>query len=393
MSKLKGVSQIELIAYETHNLDTICFRGESPLAHLALISQADVFDQVTNPEGLQRDLSPKHASEVYEYASREKNPDRPRAFPEVVLNVRDKKIVQIEEIKGVAEIGVKPFRLRFDLDKLQDNKVKVSRVDGNHRLYYASGDDRREPLLAAAPFQIHIGLSREQERALFVDINANQKGLNTSHLAIMQHRLTQEELEMRDHLDRWITSKLTTDPESPWHGVVGGGSNAGARSQNLTRLVNFVALQTGVSKTLAKSQYIRDFTNPIVQYIVIRNYWKAVKSVFATEWAKPKEYLLLKNIGVLSFSLLGGTIIDRCLPRGKDSAEDMAAYLRQVKNRFDWSSKAAPGDNTVVGMSGNKAALILAGEMAAELTEPSGENLVKELQDRLLAQAASANSD
>jgi len=387
MAKLKGVSQIELIAYQTHNLDTICFRGESPLAHLALISQADVFDQVTNPEGLQRDLSPKHASEVYEYASREKIPDRPRAFPEVVLNVRDKKLVQIEEIQSEAEIGVKAFRLRFNLDKFEDGKVKVSRVDGNHRLYYAKGDDRREPLLASAPFQIHVGLSREQERALFVDINANQKGLNTSHLAIMQHRLTSEELEMRDHLDRWMTSKLTTDPDSPWHGVVGGGSSAGARAQNLTRLVNFAALQTGVGKTLAKSQYIRDFTNPEVQYIVIRTYWKAVKKVFATEWANPKEYLLLKNIGVGSFSLLGGTIIDRCIPRGKYSADDMAAYLRQVKNRFDWNSKASPSDNTVVGMSGNKAALILAGEMAAELSEPSGENSLKEISDILLAQA------
>lgn len=392
MAKLKGVSQIELIAYQTHNLDTICYRGESPLAYLARISQADVFDQVINPEGLQRDLSPKHASDVYEYASREKVPDRPRAFPEVVLNVRDKKVVQIEELKSELEPGVKVFRLRFDLDRLKDGKVKVSRVDGNHRLYYADGDDRREPLLASAPFQIHIGLTREQERALFVDINANQKGLNTSHLAIMQHRLTSEEKEIRDHLDRWITSKLTTDPESPWHGVVGGGSNAGARTQNLTRLVNFVALQTGVNKMLAKSQYIRDFTNPEVQYMVIRNYWKAVKTVFATEWANPKEYLLLKNIGVLSLSLLGGTIIDRCIPRGKHTVEDMAAYLRQVKTRFDWNSKASPSDNTVVGMSGNKAAMILAGEMAAELSEPSGVNLVKDLQDKLLAQA-SANSN
>jgi len=233
-----------------------------------------------------------------------------------------------------------------------------------------------------------VGLSREQERALFVDINANQKGLNTSHLAIMQHRLTAEELEMRDHLDRWITAKLTMDPESPWHGVVGGGSKKGARAQKLTRLVNFAALQTGVYKTLAKSQYIRDFTNPEVQYIIIRNYWRAVKNVFATEWSTPKEYLLLKNIGVLSLSLLGGTIIDRCIPRGKHSVEDMAAYLRQVKTRFDWTSNASPAENTVVGMSGNKAALILAGEMAAELSEASGQNLVKELQDRLLAQKA-----
>jgi len=386
MAKLRGVSRVELIAVQTKNLDTVCFRGESLLAHLALISQADVFDQVTNPDGLQRDLSPKHASEVYDYVAQEPESDRPRAFPEVVLNVRDKKVLRIEQIKTGSSEKIQAVRLLFNIDKLADGKVKVSRVDGNHRLFYAAGDERREPLLVPAPFQLHVGLSREQERALFVDINANQKGLNTSHLAIMQHRLTPEELEMRDHLDRWITSRLTSDPESPWHGVVGGGSKKGARAQNLTRLVNFVALQTGVHKTLSKSQYIRDFTNPEVQYVIIRNYWRAVKNVFATEWANPKDYLLLKNVGVLSFSLLGGTIIDRCIPRGKHTVADMTAYLRQVKTRFDWSTTANPGENTVVGMSGNKAALILAGEMAAELTEPSGENPVKDLQDQLLAQ-------
>src|SRR5258708_2750087 len=217
MAKLKGVSRIELVAVQTKNLDTICFRGESLLAHLALISQADVFDQVTNPDGLQRDLSPKHASEVYDYVSQEPEQGRPRAFPEVVLNVRDKKILRIEEIKLGGSDKIRAVRLLFNVDKFADGKVRVSRVDGNHRLFYAAGDERRDPLLVPAPFQLHVGLSREQERALFVDINANQKGLNTSHLAIMQHRLTPEELEMRDHLDRWITSRLTSDPESPWH--------------------------------------------------------------------------------------------------------------------------------------------------------------------------------
>lgn len=384
MAKITGIAQIELIAHQSKNLDTVCFRGEAPLAHLALISQADIFDQVTNPDGLQRDLSPKHAADVYEYVNREKDPNHPRAFPEVVLNVRDKKVMQMEEIE--VESGLKIFRLRFDVDKMKDGKVYVSRVDGNHRLYYAGGDDRRNPLLVPAPFQLHVALSREQEAALFVDINANQKGLNTSHLAIMQNRLTEEELEIKEHLDRWITTKLIKDPDSPWHGVVGGGSTKGARAQNLTRLVNFVALQTGVKKTLSKSQYIRDFTKPEVQYAIIKNYWKAVKIVFAEEWANPKEYLLLKNIGVSSLSLLGGTIIDRCIPRSKYRVEDMVQYLNQVYSRFDWSSKASVGDRSVAGMSGNQAALIIAGELAAELSEASGENLIKDLQDKLLEQ-------
>ena len=109
--------------------------------------------------------------------------------------------------------------------------------------------------------------------------------------------------------------------------------------------------------------------------------------MFAKEWGTPKEYLLLKNIGVLSFSILGGTIIDRCLARGKYEVVDVEQYLEQVRTKFDWSSDAT-GDGAVQGMSGNKAALILAGEMAAELSDETGASMMKGLQERLLATGA-----
>ena len=218
MTKLTGVRNIEMIVHEASNLDTICYRGYAPLAHLAAVSQPDVFDQETNPDGLQRDLSPKHASEAYAYAQRPNIREFPRAFPEVVLNVRSKRVIKLEELPETHNVvsdhdGMKLYRLSFDLNEMKvDDKVYISRVDGNHRLYYAVGDERRDPLLTNAPFQIHIGLTREQERSLFVDINANQKGLNTSHLKIMQGKLTPVEIEIRDHLDRWISKKLVDDP-------------------------------------------------------------------------------------------------------------------------------------------------------------------------------------
>jgi hypothetical protein len=40
-------------------------------------------------------------------------------------------------------------------------------------------------------------IRRAQERSLFVDINANQEGLNTSYLAKMQSKLTPEQLEIK----------------------------------------------------------------------------------------------------------------------------------------------------------------------------------------------------
>jgi hypothetical protein len=141
-----------------------------------------------------------------------------------------------------------------------------------------------------------------------------------------------------------------------------------------------------VGRTLAKSQYIHDLTDPEAQYVVIRNYWEAVKRTFVEEWARPKDFLLLKNIGVLSMSILGGTIIDRCMARGTARIEDMVRYLRQARNTFDWN-KSAGGERSIAGMSGNRAALIIAGEMAKELSDETGENVIKTLQDELLARA------
>jgi DGQHR domain-containing protein len=381
MARLTGISEVELTAYKSNNLDTICFRGSAPLAHLAMISQPDIFDQVTNPKGLQRDLSPKHASEAFEYVHRQRNQEFPRAFPEVVLNVRDKRVLKTDDSNGSAIV-----KLKFAISEMKDGKVSVSRVDGNHRLYYSAGDDRRDPLFAEVPFQIHVGLTQDQERSLFVDINSNQKGLSSSHLAVMQNRLSPDEIEIRDHLDRWIASKLSRDPESPWHGMIHeGGSKKGTRQQGLTRLVNFASIQGGISKLLSKSQYIHDLGDAQLQYIVLRNYWQAVKVVFSEEWANPKDYLLLKNIGVWSLSILAASIIDRCMPLGRVDVRDFARYLQQARNRFDWKKEAA-GERAVVGMSGNKAALIIAAAMAEELTDETGGNMIKEIQDLLRAQ-------
>ena len=64
---------ISIIALESKNLDTVCYRGSAPIAQLTRFSQADVFDQDTNPDGLQRDLSKKHAAEAYAYLADRKS--------------------------------------------------------------------------------------------------------------------------------------------------------------------------------------------------------------------------------------------------------------------------------------------------------------------------------
>ena len=132
----------------------------------------------------------------------------------------------------------------------------------------------------------------------------------------------------------------------------------------------------------------KPLARPASALTIIRNYWQAVKEVFAQEWGKPKQYLLLKNIGVFSLSLLGGAIIDRSMAQSRVDVPDMARYLRQTTNVFDWS-KDAQGATAISGMSGNRAALLIAGALAKELTDDAGSSL-KDLQERLKAQMAQA---
>jgi hypothetical protein len=77
----------------------------------------------------------------------------------------------------------------------------------------------------------------------------------------------------------------------------------------------------------------------------------------------------------MSLSILGGTVVDRCMAKGSVTVEDMAKYLGQTRMVFNWN-KEATGEKSVVGMSGNRAALIVAGEMAKELSDEAGGNQI-----------------
>ena len=75
MAKLTGVSVIEVIAAKTPNLDTDCFRGLGPVAATSRQSHRPTLDEVTNPKGLQRDLSPSTLKRSLQYVNRKPNPE------------------------------------------------------------------------------------------------------------------------------------------------------------------------------------------------------------------------------------------------------------------------------------------------------------------------------
>src|SRR5579859_3253295 len=114
--------QINVIRGEV--LGAKVYRGFAKICDLALASKADIFDQQKNPRGTQRDLSPKHAKDAYEYI---KESDL-GYLPEVFLCARIGDVIKYVPSNGNKNLG----RLTIDMDRIEKaHEIMISRVDGN----------------------------------------------------------------------------------------------------------------------------------------------------------------------------------------------------------------------------------------------------------------------
>src|SRR5689334_21882146 len=212
---IKKVMKLVIPTVRAKVLGVNVYRGFANLCDLADISSADIYDQQKNPKGTQRDLSPAHARDAYEYV---KNKDL-GIWPEVFLCLRRKEIVTFHPMsQEVSDLGM----LEIDVNTIKKGKdIAVSRVDGNRRLHYgdgtATGYTRVEKLVS---FCLAYDLGRDEEIQLFKDINKNQKPMNTSHLDGIEVRLTPEEELKRRNPELYIAQRLHRDAKSPLRGRV-----------------------------------------------------------------------------------------------------------------------------------------------------------------------------
>jgi DGQHR domain-containing protein len=357
---------MELLTIKGTNLNTTVYRGFASIKDIATISAPDTYNQDKNPNGLQRDLSEKHSRDGYRYAEGSQAvPDYPRLWPEVILNVREKDVVKILPVDESQNL----FKIVIDEDKIDKSSLhpQISRTDGNHRLFYGAGHPIYDwpPLDISTPFSLTIGLTAEQETSLFVDINDNQKAMNTSHLQHLLTRLTESEALANEDPALWIANKLAEDPKSPFHGMIYLGGEK-EKFQGFARRVNLAALRTGVQMIFKQSVKLRDFSEIELKYVLIRTFWNAVAKTFPQEWGDPKKYLLLRGFGVWSMSILGADIIDRCIIRGITAGQledEMASYIRQT--RVDWDKN----EGNVKGSGGRVGAKKLADRMKQSLSD------------------------
>ena len=352
------------------------YRGFGPLSDVAKISVADVFDQDKNRSGTQRNLSIKHARKAHQYVL-----GTVRAFyPELILNVRDKSYVKFEPLTEQSEeeqSGVKFGTLAFVKDPGHAGKIVVSRLDGNHRLWFADGhEEGMDPISRPVSFCFLMITDLEKELELFRDINDNQMGMNTSHLQNIAARLLGDKLLKVQNPALYIVQKLMKDKTSPLCGMVheGGKVQKGATLAGLT----IANLTSAVGDVLARSAKLAQFPDADAQYKVIENYWIALKKWLPKAWNSPRDYTIFKGVGLYAISYVGIEVIDRSLMKSKFSSDDMLEYLKQMPSE----SLASGGVHAYAGRGGGRK---LANDLLANIEE-EGEVSLSKLQKLILSE-------
>jgi DGQHR domain-containing protein len=334
------------------------YRGYARLCDLARISKPDIYDRNSNPSGTQRDLSPKHARDAYDYVK-----NRDFAFwPEVFLCARNKRVISFSQVQDHGDASFGTLTIRRDIAE-SPAAIAISRIDGNHRLHYADGrTDGFPPVEKEVSFCLAYGLTGEQEITLFRDINDNQKKMNTSHLENIQARLTPLEKLKKDDPALFIAQQLGEDKSSPFLERIyqGGVKEQGAR------LVPLKTMKTGIQYMLSRPTKLTALRDADAEYRVIRNYFSAVKRWIPDAWQEPRKYVALRGSGLWAICFIGAEVIDRVLARGEFKVDAMLEVLKSG-TEWDWSNLGS-----FQGLGGRGGALKISNMVTHEFRDPSG---------------------
>jgi len=293
--------------------------GYAPASLLHAVSFPDVLDERTG-EGYQRRFNSAHSLDFRRYIREAGSTTIPLTF-----NLRprgDGAWRLYDEACGLTRIeietGVGPI---------------MAQVDCQHRLGHLADLD------IELPFMCYVGLSVEEEMAVFTVINRKAKGLSRSLLDFHDARLCEDLANDRPEL--FIALCLSNDPASPWCGQLDVGGN---KVSGLSRKASLRTLQKAVRRFLNRSGILKQRSAEEAARLVI-DFWVAVSIAMRDDWSRPRGSLLAKGVGVYALMEVAA---DMWRESGSTLTRDlMIAQLADLAGEVDWSS-----DGPLKGLGG-----------------------------------------
>jgi DNA sulfur modification protein DndB len=373
--KLKDRQKIDvspIYAIQGKCFGVVSYRGFAPLSVLSRMSTADEYHQLTNPTGTQRNLNYKHAKDAYHYAKDHSN-KKDALWPEIILNIRLQDALTISTkgaAKGPKDVRLSSIKIQIDWEKIRSckvsEKIAVSRVDGNHRLYYVGGEiNKKYPPLDSvySPFCITDGISVDDEKLIFMTINHHQKKLNVDHLLRLKQQLSTPDEMWTKNRALWLVTRLGEDRKSPFFKEVHKG---GKKTKVESYLIRQKSLLDGVNQILRNFTIHKKIYDREKLLTIIINYFNSVKSLWPDEWIDSRKYKLMTNTGLQAIGIVGGMLMNMLSPSGSLKEKDFMDRLIQLKRekRNCWESKG----EFMEGRSGRPGAQKIADEIIAIVT-------------------------
>ncbi|MHC1591426.1 MAG: hypothetical protein ACXQS8_05030, partial [Candidatus Helarchaeales archaeon] len=132
----------------------------------------------------------------------------------------------------------------------------------------------------------------------------------------------------------YIARRLNDDSTSPWYRLIryGGETNSGLKRRTSFRMVQ---------KTVAR--FLKDIEDKKIGdvdaiYILISEYWWAIRCLFEKDWLNHRKSLLTKGIGLYSLMRLLSYLL-RLYEYKLQTRGDFYEVLKPLATKIDWSSK------------------------------------------------------
>jgi DNA sulfur modification protein DndB len=207
--------------------------------------------------------------------------------------------------------------------RLRIGTACLAQVDCQHRLGELGDSD--VPLA----FMAFIGIDLRGEMAMFTIINSKARGLSSSLTDLHTSNLLEDLVSQAPHL--FLARRLNEDAKSPWFKLIscGGHSTSGLKRRTSLRM-----MQHAIHHFLIQTKCHDKMNIENVAQLLIA-YWRAVATVFETEWLNHRTHLITKGVGLYGLTQLLGTIITACGLDGQ-SEEYFIQRLSPLKTKIDW---------------------------------------------------------
>jgi DGQHR domain-containing protein len=315
----------------------------------------------SNPEGYQRDPSPRRFNKVASFLRGEQGV--PGILPQsVLLGLRGTAKFTRVDLNGSVDKGVAGLPWEFGVLSIPADMLPLIEDDGQHRiggLRKAAEADARF-LSYPLPTVIMEGSTPLQEAVLFYVINTTSVKVPVD---LAQRLITQQDEDPQLHKllvetgKDWVARAtnivdiLNETPDQPWEGSIiipSGDIKAGIKQNTIVR---------SLRPLLAGDHIYKSQDASTVAELLIR-YWNAIAelwpdAVHPDSW---EDYSLMKSVGVMTMHGIAPTVFEAARAGGsKVTRESLVQILKPVAAKLTiewWDSRS--GEAGKVGTN-NKA--------------------------------------